>query len=243
MANIYLLIEGKKEGPYTEEQVRQSLAEGLIPSDLLAWHEGLPDWVQVAGLVGSNEETTPSQSLQEIEATPEVKKTPPRLPPKFPIANSSSNPNLKNLMYVGGALGGAFLLYLAYWVVLGQMHVSMANASTDAAVQHAYSQVQQITANLKAQQEENERKLKDNLKAQQEEKEQQLKKDQQRIDDEKDQEFERYKASRAASLMKLLTELDALEQEKRVLQSSRDNLLNEFDIDPATVDETYRDNP
>jgi hypothetical protein len=33
---IYLLIEGKQEGPYSEDQVRDSLAAGQIPSDLPA---------------------------------------------------------------------------------------------------------------------------------------------------------------------------------------------------------------
>ena len=54
MADIYLLIEGKQEGPYTEEQVRQSLAEGLIPPDLPAWHQGLPeDWAPISSIVES----------------------------------------------------------------------------------------------------------------------------------------------------------------------------------------------
>jgi hypothetical protein len=41
--DIYLLIQGEQQGPYTEEQVRQSLAEGQIPADLPAWREGLKD--------------------------------------------------------------------------------------------------------------------------------------------------------------------------------------------------------
>lgn len=52
MPDIYLLIDGKQEGPYTEEATRQSLAEGLIPSDLPAWREGLADWVNVGDLAG-----------------------------------------------------------------------------------------------------------------------------------------------------------------------------------------------
>ena len=40
---------------FSEGQVRQSLAEGLIPSELPAWHDGLPEWVQVKTLVASGQ--------------------------------------------------------------------------------------------------------------------------------------------------------------------------------------------
>jgi hypothetical protein len=51
MPDIYLLIEGQPQGPYAEDQVRQSLAEGLIPGDLPAWHEGLENWASVADII------------------------------------------------------------------------------------------------------------------------------------------------------------------------------------------------
>lgn len=57
MRDIYLLIEGKKVGPSQEDQVRLSLEEGLIPADSLAWHDGLPDWIQVGQLFNSPTET------------------------------------------------------------------------------------------------------------------------------------------------------------------------------------------
>lgn len=53
--DIYLLIEGQQQGPYAEDQLRQSLAQGLIQSDLPAWHEGLADWVQIETLLGFSE--------------------------------------------------------------------------------------------------------------------------------------------------------------------------------------------
>ena len=56
MPDIYLLIENQKQGPYTEDQVRQSLGEGQIPSGLPAWHEGLADWVTVEELISSIQE-------------------------------------------------------------------------------------------------------------------------------------------------------------------------------------------
>ena len=72
MADIYLLIEGKQEGPYTEDQLRQSLANGQIPPDLPAWHEGLPgDWVSVSSIVDNisqspKSEETPSAAPQAV---------------------------------------------------------------------------------------------------------------------------------------------------------------------------------
>ena len=48
MADIYLLIEGKQEGPYTEEDVRQYLADGRFQNDQLAWREGLTDWAALS---------------------------------------------------------------------------------------------------------------------------------------------------------------------------------------------------
>ena len=52
MRNIYLLIEGKQVGPLPEDQVKQFLAQGKIQADVLAWHDGLPEWVPFANLVG-----------------------------------------------------------------------------------------------------------------------------------------------------------------------------------------------
>jgi hypothetical protein len=52
---IYLLIEGKQEGPYSEDQVRDSLAAGQIPSDLPAWQKGLPSWVPVTNIISTNQ--------------------------------------------------------------------------------------------------------------------------------------------------------------------------------------------
>jgi TPR repeat protein len=55
MADLYLLIQGKQEGPYTEEATRQSLEQGLIPASLPAWREGLPDWKPVSEVLVETE--------------------------------------------------------------------------------------------------------------------------------------------------------------------------------------------
>jgi len=72
MADIYLWIEGKQEGPYTEAQVREARTQGHISGDLPAWREGLSDWVQVDGLPGfARESSASSAGNQEglVEAT------------------------------------------------------------------------------------------------------------------------------------------------------------------------------
>jgi hypothetical protein len=61
------LIECEQQGPYTEEQVKQSLAEGLIPNDLPAWHEELADWVKVENLISSLSEA-PGPTLHSEKA-------------------------------------------------------------------------------------------------------------------------------------------------------------------------------
>jgi ABC-2 type transport system ATP-binding protein len=52
MRDIYLQVDGKQVGPLPEDQIRQFLAEGKIQADALAWHEGLPEWVPFANLIG-----------------------------------------------------------------------------------------------------------------------------------------------------------------------------------------------
>ena len=52
MDDIYLLMDGKREGPFSEDQVLQAVGWGFIPDYLLAWHGGLADWIPVGRLVG-----------------------------------------------------------------------------------------------------------------------------------------------------------------------------------------------
>lgn len=75
MREIYLVIDGKRVGPLPEDQVRQFVAKGQIGVDVLAWHEGLPEWVpfgNIMGLsVGSSPERVPhaesSDALVQID--------------------------------------------------------------------------------------------------------------------------------------------------------------------------------
>jgi len=44
MREIYLIINGERTGPSTEDEVRQALSEGKISGGTLAWQEGLEQW-------------------------------------------------------------------------------------------------------------------------------------------------------------------------------------------------------
>lgn len=51
MTDIYLMHEGRREGPYSEDEIQQALAWGFISSDLLAWKDGMNEWTKVGWLM------------------------------------------------------------------------------------------------------------------------------------------------------------------------------------------------
>jgi hypothetical protein len=50
-AEIYLVRNGQKAGPYSPEQVKASLASGILTSTDLAWHNGITDWVPLGSII------------------------------------------------------------------------------------------------------------------------------------------------------------------------------------------------
>jgi ABC-2 type transport system ATP-binding protein len=68
MRDIHLQIDGKQVGPLPEEQVRQFFAEGKIQSDTLSWHEGLPEWVPYANIIGLSVGTSPDRNVHTISS-------------------------------------------------------------------------------------------------------------------------------------------------------------------------------
>ena len=106
MSEIYLLIEGQQAGPYTEEQVRQSLASEEIPGDLPAWHEGLTSWATVAEIT-SYASGEPTSVQEDIAST-----SPLQVPAATPVAGKSK---LFLWVVVGLALLGG-LSALGHWI-------------------------------------------------------------------------------------------------------------------------------
>ncbi len=69
--DIYVMVDGKQVGPSTVEEVRSSVAEGRIPANALAWHEGLAEWTRLEQVVPSASVSapvvaTPAPALVEI---------------------------------------------------------------------------------------------------------------------------------------------------------------------------------
>jgi len=68
MRDIYLQIEGKQVGPLPEDQVRQFVATGKIQADVLAWHDGLPDWIPFGNLIGLSVGSPPERMAHAVSA-------------------------------------------------------------------------------------------------------------------------------------------------------------------------------
>ncbi len=49
---IYIINKGSQTGPLSVEQVNRGLTEGTFEESDPAWHEGLPEWIQLKNLKG-----------------------------------------------------------------------------------------------------------------------------------------------------------------------------------------------
>lgn len=114
--DIYLLIDGQQEGPYTEDQVRQSLADDRIRNDLPAWCEGLTDWVQVSALISKSERDA-------VEVQPEDSKPVQIQSPTTPAPSKSKPKNAFKYVCFGlTGFAGLILLGLSAGVGAGLVH-------------------------------------------------------------------------------------------------------------------------
>lgn len=55
MANWFYASEGKQQGPYTDGQFRDLVAQGVVGADTLVWSEGMAGWqkaAEIPGLIG-----------------------------------------------------------------------------------------------------------------------------------------------------------------------------------------------
>jgi hypothetical protein len=46
--SAYLLVDGKKQGPYSIDQLKGFLSSNAIPHDTLSWQEGMTEWQPLA---------------------------------------------------------------------------------------------------------------------------------------------------------------------------------------------------
>ena len=80
--NIWLLIDGKKDGPHHDFEVRSMINNGDLEPEVLAWHEGMDEWKPI-GEIGLFEdsfkpeetETDEEESDENIEGEANTEKT------------------------------------------------------------------------------------------------------------------------------------------------------------------------
>jgi hypothetical protein len=71
--NYYLFQNNQQIGPYTEEQLRQALAEGQIQGTDFAWREGLAEWAPLSTILPTEKapESVPIAVIRAPEPEPE----------------------------------------------------------------------------------------------------------------------------------------------------------------------------
>ena len=47
---IWLIINGKRSGPYPDYEIRSRIEHGEITSEEIVWHEGLAEWTPIGEL-------------------------------------------------------------------------------------------------------------------------------------------------------------------------------------------------
>jgi len=69
---IWLIINGKRSGPYPDYEIRSRIEHGEMTSEEMVWHEGLPEWTSIGELELFR------NSLEQQEQAPAI--VPPPLP-------------------------------------------------------------------------------------------------------------------------------------------------------------------
>lgn len=67
MANWFVSINGDQKGPYPTEQLRQLVADGLIPRDAYVWREGMAQWLPLSQ-VRISDDAAPTASPAQPQA-------------------------------------------------------------------------------------------------------------------------------------------------------------------------------
>ena len=73
--NIYIHKNDQQLGPFDEAQIWEGLRNGEFTSENLAWHEGLPEWVQLSAILKIPQFDQPApRNIQEVKNA-KIKKT------------------------------------------------------------------------------------------------------------------------------------------------------------------------
>lgn len=49
--NVFAMINGKKCGPYTPEDIARFMKEGTVNDDTYVWQAGMNDWMQIKNVI------------------------------------------------------------------------------------------------------------------------------------------------------------------------------------------------
>lgn len=99
---IYLQQDGQQTGPYTEQQLQESIASGSLNQFNLAKHDGLSDWQPLCTIIhiatpapSSSQLPTPASGTPHLPPAPSTTGTPHlNPPPPPPDLTSPSSPPL-----------------------------------------------------------------------------------------------------------------------------------------------------
>ena len=122
MPNIRISRDGQEMGPYSVEEVKRYLADGLLLSSDLAWHEGMPDWVPLTEIEGINAITSAVPPPRVAVPPPRVAAPPPSVaapppsvaapPPSVAAPPPSDGSGIGSGVFIGVII---FLVYIFYW--------------------------------------------------------------------------------------------------------------------------------
>lgn len=65
MSAIYVLAGDERVGPFTTEEIREKVGQGIFTPEHLGWQEGLETWVPVSSLIPDEEVVEETQILHE----------------------------------------------------------------------------------------------------------------------------------------------------------------------------------
>lgn len=65
MSAIYVLAGDERVGPFTIEEIREKVGQGIFTPENLGWQEGLETWVPVSSLIPDEEASEETQILHE----------------------------------------------------------------------------------------------------------------------------------------------------------------------------------
>jgi uncharacterized RDD family membrane protein YckC len=103
---IWLIVNGKRSGPYPDYDIRSRIEHGEITSEEMIWHEGLPGWTPIGELELFR------NSLEQQENAPAV------VPPPLPKAYLESTVNAKPKAHLARRFWARWTdlsLYSAVW--------------------------------------------------------------------------------------------------------------------------------